>query len=102
MCNKCSLIENEIEDNEAFAARKEALRELVDQKPELLHQEIGPPLKMRRRHPSTEEKGHHVEHFPTPEVNELSDQLPNMVVLLLQFLRLDDQLANMVEHPPLP
>ena len=61
ICNKCSLIENEIEDNEAFAAREEALRELVDQRPELLHQEIGPPLKTQRRHPSTEEQGYHVD-----------------------------------------
>ena len=102
ICNKCSLIENEIEDNEAFAAREEALRELVHQKPELLHQEIGPPLKTRRRHPSTEEQGHHVQRFPPPEVNEIGDQLANMVVLLPQFLRPDGQIANLAEHPPLP
>jgi hypothetical protein len=102
ICNRCSLIENDIEDNEAFAAREEALMELVDQKPELLHQEIGPPLKKRRRHPSTEEQGHHVQRFPPPEFNELGYQLANMVVLLPQFLRLGDQLANLAVHPPLP
>jgi TRIAD3 protein (E3 ubiquitin-protein ligase RNF216) len=46
-CNRGILIENEIEDNEALVEREESLRELVDQRPEFLHQEIGPPLKKR-------------------------------------------------------
>jgi len=113
ICNRCSLIQNEIQDNEALAAREEALRELVYQKPELLHLEIGPPLERSRRQPPTpplersirqpptpplerprrqpptEEHGHHVQHFPPhgttppPEFNELGDE----------FLRRGVQLA---------
>jgi TRIAD3 protein (E3 ubiquitin-protein ligase RNF216) len=75
ICNRCSLVENEIEDNEALAAREEALTELVDNKSESLHLVIGPPLKRRTRQPPTEEQ-----HFPPPEFNELGDQLTNMVV----------------------
>jgi TRIAD3 protein (E3 ubiquitin-protein ligase RNF216) len=53
ICNKCSVAEIEVEDNEALDAKEEALKELVDKKPELLDLEIGPPLKRIGRHPAT-------------------------------------------------
>ena len=43
-CNRCSMFEIEVEENEALAAKEEALKELVDDEPKLLDLEIGPPL----------------------------------------------------------
>jgi len=45
ICNKtCLLYEDEIEDNVALDAKEEALKELDDKEPNLLHRNIGPPL----------------------------------------------------------
>ena len=51
----------EVEDNEALAAKEEALKELVDKEPKLLDMEIGPPFKNSRQQSPTE-KGHHMQH----------------------------------------
>jgi TRIAD3 protein (E3 ubiquitin-protein ligase RNF216) len=47
ICNRYSLVENEIEDNEALTTREEGLTQLVDNKSESLHLVIGPLLKRR-------------------------------------------------------
>ena len=50
--NKCRLWENEVADNVALVAKEEALRELVDRVPNLLDQEIGPPLEKQTQLPN--------------------------------------------------
>jgi hypothetical protein len=73
ICNKCSVAEIEVEDNEALDAKEEALKELVDKKPELLDLEIGPPLKRIGRHPATSSETHPATSSETSEtwINKL-------------------------------
>ena len=44
ICNKCSLGEASLEDNEALDAKEEALKELAAKEPKLLDLQIGPPI----------------------------------------------------------
>ena len=52
--NRCSMYENEAEENEALAAKEEALNEFIEKEPQLLDQEIGPPLKRLKQQQSTQ------------------------------------------------
>ncbi len=91
------MIEIEIEDNEALAARDEGLKELVYKKPELLEVQIGPPIKRRRLLPPSEDQGHHMQRFP-PYGNLA---LPPTVPLQQSFL-LGDHLGSMAVSPQIP
>ena len=55
ICNKCSLGEASLEDNEALDAKEEALKEYAEKEPKLLDLEIGPPLKKTRLQPEFNE-----------------------------------------------
>ena len=46
----CILYEDEIEDNVTLYAKEEALKELDEKEPNLLHQSIGPPLMRQTLH----------------------------------------------------
>ena len=124
-CNRCSLFESEAEDNEALAAKEEALKELVEKEPKLLDMEIGPPLKwwLRRvQEPQREE--HHRHHFPPNGVRRQQQHHrhrfppnvvrrqqenhrhrafpPNGIARPPQFNEFGNQAANIVVPPLLP
>ena len=112
-CNKCSSMKTEEEDDEAVAAKVEALKELVDKEPYNFHDlEIGPPLtKLRQQTPSiqpppywivpppeSEEQGT----VPPPESEEQGTVPPNWILPSPYFSRFEDRdrIKNMVVPPP--
>ena len=50
ICNRCSLGQKSLEENEALDAKEQALKELAAKEPKLLDLQIGPPIlkKIRR------------------------------------------------------
>ena len=95
-CNKCSMTQNEVEDNEALAAKEEALKEFVDKEPNLLDMEIGPPFEKLRK----EAQGPYIQRLPQ---HLQRPGIPvNMEVIHAQLANMRFQAQRAAQHLPQP
>lgn len=94
-------MQSELEDNEALAAKEEALKELVDKEPKLLDMEIGPPFRKPRQQAPTE-KAHHMQHPP----QHLPQGFPTNMKSRPPFKKLKQEVPTEekghlhIQHPP--